>query len=113
MIAFAAREEPSPVMEEASRGAVSSIGSIGSTWPITPVEATITSDGSMLSALPAISHIRHAFSSPSALQVFALPELQITALATPFVRLRFVTRIGAPLTRLLVYMPAAVQGAAE
>ena len=101
-------------MREAARsGAVSAMGSIGSTWPITPVEATITSCGSMCSALPAISHMLQAFSSPSALQVFALPELQITACAMPFSRLRFVTRIGAPFTRLLVYMPAAAQGAEE
>ena len=56
----------------------------------------------MCSASAAISHMRQAFASPSALQVFALPLLQITACARPSARFFCVTRIGAPLTRFCV-----------
>ena len=91
MIALAASAEPSSVRDSASFGVASRIGSIGSTWPITPVDATTTSSGSKCSALAAASHIICAFCSPSALQVLAFPELQMTACAMPSARLRRVT----------------------
>ena len=47
---------------------------------------------------------------PSALQVLALPLLQMTARARPFSRCFFVTSRGAPLTRFVVYTAAAEAG---
>ena len=87
-----------------------SMGSMGSTWPMTPVEATTTSWGSMPRAWAAKSHMAWAFSTPSALQVLALPELQMTALAAPSAMFFWVTRMGAPFTRFWVYTAAAAQG---
>ena len=78
------------------------IGAMSSGWPITPVEATTTSSAGMPRAFAVRSHIASATSTPSALQVFALPLLQITACARPFCRCAFVTAIGAPLTRFAV-----------
>ena len=48
-----------------------------------------------------------AISMPSALQVLALPELQITARALPSAICALVTVRGAPLTRFVVYTAAA------
>ena len=86
------------------------MGVISSGSPITPVEATMTSDESMPATFVTRAHIFSATSSPSLLQVFALPLLHITACATPFAMLRFVTSTGAPFTRFWVYTPAAAQG---
>ena len=102
IIAFAAFSEPVGESALTSAGAAFSIGSIGRTWPMTPVEATTTSSGAMPSSFAAISHILRAFSSPSALQVLALPELQITACALPSAIFFCVTKIGAPLTKFCV-----------
>ena len=44
---------------------------IGSVCPITPVDATSTSSGGMSSLSAASSHIRRAFSIPSAVAAFA------------------------------------------
>ncbi len=102
MMARAARSEPPRESDAASAGTALSIGSMGSGCPITPVEATITSRGAMPSARPAASHIRRALAGPSAVQVLALPLLQITACALPSFRFSRVTARGAPLTLLLV-----------
>ncbi len=102
MIANAASSEPCVVSEAASPGIAAAIGSIGSTCPMTPVEATITSFGRSPSASAVSEHIFMAFCTPSALQVLALPLLQMTACAPPSFRFSFVTRIGAPLTRFCV-----------
>lgn len=102
MMAFAAMLEPFSFSSAANAGAAFSIGAIGKICPITPVDATMTSCGSMPSASPAISHMRHAFFSPSALQVLALPLLQMTACARPSAIFLRVTRIGAPFTRFCV-----------
>ena len=77
-----------------------SIGSIGNVKPITPVEATITSSFLIFSSFAASSHIFSAFSTPSALQVFAFFEFTIIAWEILFVfcKLLFVTIIGAPFT---------------
>ena len=102
IMARAALPAPSTLSPSASACIPPSIGSIGSICPITPVEATITS----LAGIPVYSlvraHIRSAFSTPSALQVLALPLLQITARALPFSRFFFVTAMGAPFTLLVV-----------
>ena len=74
------------------------------------MEATTTSWGSMPRAWAAKSHMAWAFSTPSALQVLALPELQMTALAAPSAMFFWVTRMGAPFTRFWVYTAAAAQG---
>ena len=102
MMAFAAMLEPFSFSSAANAGAAFSIGAIGKICPITPVDATMTSCGSMPSASPAISHMRHAFFSPSALQVLAFPLLQMTACARPSAIFLRVTRIGAPFTRFCV-----------
>lgn len=59
------------------------IGSMDSGCPITPVDATMTWCGRCPPPWPASSHICHATSSPSALQVFALPLLQTASCAIP------------------------------
>ena len=67
---------------------------------MTPVEATITCSLGILSSLATSSHILSAFSTPSALHVFAFLEFAITAIALfpLFSKFAFVTRIGAPFT---------------
>ena len=110
MMAVAAPVEPFGLRTFTSPGMPASIGSRGRVWPMTPVEATTTSWGSIPRAWAVSWHMAWAFSTPSALQVLALPELQITALAKPFSMFFLVTRIGAPLTRFCVYTAAAAQG---
>ena len=82
-------------------GCPPAMGSMGSTWPMTPVEATTTSWGSMPRAWAAKSHMAWAFSTPSALQVLALPELQMTALAAPSAMFFRVTRMRRALYQVL------------
>ena len=110
IMAVAAAKEPSGLKVFTSSGMPSWMGSRGSTWPMTPVEATTTSWGAMPKALAASWHMASAFSTPSALQVLALPELQMTAFAVPSARFFWVTKMGAPFTRFRVYTAAAVQG---
>ena len=110
MMAVAAAWEPWALKDFTSSGMPAWMGSMGSTWPMTPVEATTTSWGSMPRAWAAKSHMVWAFSTPSALQVLALPELQMTALAAPSAMFFRVTRMGAPFTRFWVYTAAAAQG---
>ena len=102
MMPSAAARPPSADSPAASAGMPSAMGAISSFWPMTPVEATITSSARMPSCSAASAHIRSAISMPFALQVLALPLLQITACATPFSRCAFVTVSGAPLTRFVV-----------
>ena len=80
--------------------------------PMTPVEATTISSAAMPKAFAAIALIFSAISIPSALQVLALPLLQITAWAVPFARCFFVTSSGAPFTKLVVYTAAQDAGTA-
>ena len=68
------------------------------------------SSGEMPKAFAARALIFSAISMPFALQVLALPLLQITAWAMPLERCFFVTVRGAPLTRLVVYTAAALHG---
>ena len=82
----------------AARSMPVSTGSMGSGWPITPVEATTTSSSGIPRAAAAPAHMALAISMPSALQVLALPELQRTAWAIPSARWAFVTARGAPFT---------------
>ena len=77
---------------------------------MTPVEATTTSSAAMPRADAARALISSAISMPFALQVLALPLLQITAWAVPFAICFFVTVSGAPLTRFVVYTAAALAG---
>ena len=98
---------PSP----AARSAILfAIGSIDKGCPITPVEATITSVALTFVVSATSLHICSAISIPFALQVFALPLLQITAWAIPSLILFFVTVRGAPFTKFLVYTAAADAG---
>lgn len=83
-------------------GIPAAMGAMSSGWPITPVEATTTSDGLMCRACPRRLLICSAISMPLALQVLALPLLQMMACALPSARCCFVTTSGAPLTRLVV-----------
>ena len=64
----------------------------------------------MFSSFATSSHILLAFSTPSALQVLAFFELAITAIAllSLFLRLSFVTIMGAPLTLFCVYTAAVL-----
>ena len=77
-------------------GMPDAMGSMFSVIPMTPVEATMMSLGEMPKAFAVISHIISAFSTPSALQVLALPLLQIIACAIPSAMFAFVTVMGAP-----------------
>ena len=78
------------------------MGAISSFCPMTPVEATATSSGEMPSACPVRAHMASAISTPSALQVLALPLLQMMAWAQPSEMWTLVTSRGAPFTRLVV-----------
>ena len=70
------------VLPGVSRSAMPpAMGSMLSFSPITPVEATITSFASIPVCSCTRAHIFSAISIPSALQVLALPLLQIMALA--------------------------------
>ena len=77
-------------------------GSMLMRWPMTPVEATMTSSAAMPSSLASSAQVSSAISMPSALQVLALPLLQMTARALPSARCFLVTSSGAPLTRFVV-----------
>ena len=99
MMPSAAWSEWSP-SAAASCGRPARMGARSSGWPITPVDATMTSCGAMCSADAVSALISSATAAPSALQVLALPLLQITACALPSARCAFVTVRGAPLTRL-------------
>ena len=102
MIASAASALPVSEREAASAGMAEVMGASGSGWPITPVDATITSSDEIRSAAAALPHMAFAMSTPSALQVLALPELQRNAFAWPSFRCACVTRMGAPLTLFCV-----------
>ncbi len=93
--------------------ACSSIASTFKVWPITPVEATITSSASTPSARAAAAASLLAFSMPNGAQALALPEFTITALAFPLARCSFVRRMGAALTRFVVYTAAALHSQSE
>ena len=101
MIASAASPLPPVESDAASAGMASLIGPSGSGWPITPVEATTTSFAAIFSACAALLHIAAAISRPSALHVFALPELHKIARARPFCRCSRVTMSGAPFDLVL------------
>ena len=80
----AARSLPSSVKPSISEGIPAAMGAISMGWPMTPVEATTTSSGLMCRAPPNRELICWAISMPFALQVFALPLLQMMAWAVPF-----------------------------
>ena len=108
MIASQAAVLPPALSPAASAGTAAAMGAISSFWPITPVEATTMSSGLSPSSRAASPLIFSAISMPSALQVLALPLLQMTACALPSERCRLVTMSGAPLTRFVVYTAAAL-----
>ena len=85
-----------------SSGIPAAMGAISSSCPMTPVEATTTSELWICRAWASSSLICSAISMPLALQVLALPLLQMTACALPSARCCFVTTSGAPLTRFVV-----------
>ena len=100
MMASAARVPPAGVSSSESK--FFSNGSSVMGWPITPVEATMTSSAFTPMYFSTSAHMPSAISTPLALQVLALPLLQMTACAMPFSTCFCVTRIGAPLTRFCV-----------
>ena len=110
MIAAQASVLPSGFSFPARRGIPFAMGAMGSGWPMTPVEATTTSCGEMERASATRLLMVSAISIPSALQVFALPLLQMTAWAFPSARCALVTVSGAPFTRFVVYTAAALAG---
>ena len=110
MMPSAASPLPSGESAATSAGMPAAIGAIGRGCPMTPVEATSTSCACSPSACAVSSHICSAMSMPSALQVFALPLLQISAWALPSARCALVTVSGAPFTRLVVYTAAVCAG---
>ena len=102
MMARAALSLPSRLNPAVSGSIPAAMGAMSSGWPMTPVEATTTSAAGTPVACSTSAHIASAISMPLALQVLALPELQITACAFPSARWFLVTVRGAPLTRLVV-----------
>ena len=79
MMASAASWEPFSCTEAYSSAMPDLMGSMDRGWPMTPVEATITSSAFRPVAWAVSWHICQATSSPSALQVLALPLLQMAA----------------------------------
>ena len=55
------------------------MGAMSSGWPMTPVEATTTSVAGTPACFSTSAHISRAISTPFALQVLALPLLQMMA----------------------------------
>ena len=102
MMPTAAASPPSVDRPATSSSMPPAMGSRFRGWPMTPVEATTTSVALTPVALATSSHMASAISMPLALQVLALPELQMTAWAMPSAMLFLVTVRGAPLTRLVV-----------
>jgi hypothetical protein len=101
VVMMASRARAPPLLESPalSAGIAFSIASMLILWPITPVDATITSVASRPQASAAKRAMALASARPcSPVQVLALPELTITALARPSARLSMVTRIGWPFT---------------
>ena len=102
MIACAAASAPSAESPLTSACIPFSIGVRSMGCPITPVDATMTSFAGIPVKRDVRSHMAAAFSTPSALQVLAIPLLQITARALPFFKCSRVTVMGAPQTRFCV-----------
>ena len=102
MMALQASPLPSGDRFATRGGMPEAMGAMGSGCPMTPVEATTTSFAAMESASARRPLMVSAISMPSALQVLALPLLQMTAWALPSAMWLFVTVRGAPLTRFVV-----------
>ena len=83
-------------------GNPAAMGSMERGWPMTPVEATTTSSAKMPSASAVSAQVFCAISTPLALQVLALPLLQMMALALPSATCLRVTVMGAPNTLFCV-----------
>ena len=107
MIASAASQLPSLFRAAVSASIPPAIGARSSFCPITPVDATTTSDAQIPVCFSTSAHIPSAISMPFELQVFAFPEFTMTACAYPSARLALVTVSGAPFTRFSVYTAAA------
>ena len=94
----------------AAAGTPSSNGSKSSSTPMTPVEATSTSEGSQPSSAATSSAVRLAVARPgSPVAALALPELRTTARAWPSATCSRLTTTGAAQKRLVVKVPAATQ----
>ena len=104
MIASAACVPPAGVAASASASLPmpAAKGSRVMGWPITPVDATMTSPAFTPVYCSTRAHMPSAISTPFALQVFAFPLLQMMACAVPFATCALVTAIGAPFTRFCV-----------
>jgi len=91
-----------------------SIFSMGSMWPIMPVEQTSTSAGSMPSCSPVCKHMVSASARPCwPVQTLEIPELHTIACALPLRTCRLETTTGAPGILLVVNTPAAAQVESE
>ena len=110
MMAVAAALEPSALNDLTSSGMPAAMGSMGSTWPMTPVEATTTSWGSMPQGLG--GQIAHGLCLFLAVGVAGVGVAGV-ADHRPGVSVGDVFprhQMGAPLTRFWVYTAAAAQG---
>ena len=86
--------------------------SMGSRWPIRPVEQTATSDRADVRAGsgPRSSAVRWVSAKPSGpVQAFAPPEFRMTARSRPSASTCWDHSTGAALTRLVVKTPAAAK----
>ena len=102
MMPSAASSLPSGFRAAVRAGIPSAMGVMSRGCPMTPVDATATSEGSIERAFARRTQVSSATASPSALQVLALPLLQMTARQVPSAMCRFVTARGAPFTRFEV-----------
>lgn len=107
MIAVAAARPPSVDNAAAAVSTPASSASIGTGWPITPVDATTTSPEEMPSTSPTFSAVSCTCTKPSGpVQTFAEPELSTTAETTPSLTTCRDHTTGCPTTRLVVNTPA-------
>ena len=88
--------------------------STGRRWPITPVDATRTSDGSMPSS-PAVASAESSasFSPASPVQALAQPEFARIAWTRPLATIRRSYCTGAAATAFVVNTAAAAHGASD
>lgn len=100
MMAVAAASEPSS--DRVSFPIFSSMHSMFSRWPITPVDATTMSLSARPSSFAAAAASRWAFSMPSGAHALALPEFTTTACAVWSARCSIVTCRHDAFTRLVV-----------
>ena len=110
MTATAASWAASGVAARASSaaGTPSTYGSKSSSWPMTPVEHTSTSEAAQPSFSARNPQVRRAVARPgSPVAALALPEFRMTARAAPSATCSRETLTGAAQKRFVVKVPAA------